>query len=68
MTQKIALFWPGDERPKPNELAQPNVEEAKERTRRVLATASVGVLFEYAMDSCSAAVGSCDGSGTIGRS
>lgn len=28
MTRKIALFWPGDQREKPNELALPNVEEA----------------------------------------
>ncbi len=28
MTQKIALFWPGDGRPKPNELALPSIEAA----------------------------------------
>ena len=36
MTQKIALFWPGDQRPKPNELAQPNVEEATQQLERAL--------------------------------
>lgn len=28
MTQRIAIFWPGDYRAKPNELARPNVEQA----------------------------------------
>ena len=28
MKQKVAVFWPGDARTKPNELALPNVEEA----------------------------------------
>jgi L-fucose isomerase-like protein len=37
MTQKIALFWPGDERPKPNQLAQPNVEETTQQLERALA-------------------------------
>ncbi len=36
MPQKIALFWPGDERAKPNELAQPNVEEATRQLERAL--------------------------------
>ncbi|MET0385867.1 MAG: fucose isomerase, partial [Polyangiales bacterium] len=36
MTQKIALFWPGDQRPKPNELAQPNVEETTQQLERAL--------------------------------
>jgi len=36
MTQKIALFWPGDERAKPNELARPNVEEATQQLERAL--------------------------------
>jgi L-fucose isomerase-like protein len=35
-TQKIALFWPGDQRPKPNEMAQPNVEEATQQLERAL--------------------------------
>ena len=34
--QKIALFWPGDERAKPNELALPNVEEATQQLERAL--------------------------------
>jgi L-fucose isomerase-like protein len=33
---KIALFWPGDARHKPNELAQPNVEEATQALERAL--------------------------------
>jgi L-fucose isomerase-like protein len=37
MTQKIALFWPGDQRPKPNEMALPNVEEATQQLERALA-------------------------------
>jgi hypothetical protein len=28
MPKNVAIFWPGDARPKPNELALPNVEEA----------------------------------------
>jgi L-fucose isomerase-like protein len=36
MSQKIALFWPGDERPKPNQLAQPNVEEFTVQLERAL--------------------------------
>jgi L-fucose isomerase-like protein len=36
MTQKIALFWPGDERPKPNEMAQPNVEAATRQLEAAL--------------------------------
>ncbi|HEY6556152.1 MAG TPA: hypothetical protein VI072_02725 [Polyangiaceae bacterium] len=37
MTQRIALFWPGDARAKPNELALPNVEEATQQLERALA-------------------------------
>jgi len=33
---KIALFWPGDARQKPNELALPNVEEATQNLERAL--------------------------------
>ncbi|MFO0614437.1 MAG: hypothetical protein U0414_17770 [Polyangiaceae bacterium] len=36
MTQKIALFWPGDARAKPNELALPNMREATEQLERAL--------------------------------
>jgi L-fucose isomerase-like protein len=36
MTRKIALFWPGDQREKPNELALPNVEEATVGLERAL--------------------------------
>jgi L-fucose isomerase-like protein len=36
MAQKIALFWPGDARPIPNELALPNVEEATVQLERAL--------------------------------
>jgi L-fucose isomerase-like protein len=36
LKQKIALFWPGDARQKPNELAQPNVEEATVQLERAL--------------------------------
>jgi len=36
MTQKIALFWPGDAREKPNELALPNMREATEQLERAL--------------------------------
>jgi L-fucose isomerase-like protein len=34
---RIALFWPGDARRKPNELAQPNVVEATVQIERALA-------------------------------
>ncbi|MFT3765302.1 MAG: hypothetical protein QM820_07280 [Minicystis sp.] len=34
---KIALFWPGDARQKPNELALPNVEEATQQIERAVA-------------------------------
>ena len=33
---RIALFWPGDARRKPNELALPNVEEATQQIERAL--------------------------------
>jgi L-fucose isomerase-like protein len=33
---KIALFWPGDARQKPNELALPNVEEATQQIERAV--------------------------------
>ena len=33
---KIALFWPGDARAKPNELALPNVEEATQQIERAI--------------------------------
>jgi L-fucose isomerase-like protein len=36
MTQKIALFWPGDARAKPNELALPNMREATDQLERAL--------------------------------
>ena len=36
MKQKVALFWPGDQRPKPNEMALPNVEEATQQLERAL--------------------------------
>jgi L-fucose isomerase-like protein len=36
MTSKIALFWPGDQREKPNELALANVEEATAALERAL--------------------------------
>jgi L-fucose isomerase-like protein len=36
MTRKIALFWPGDARAKPNELALPNIVEATEQLERAL--------------------------------
>ncbi|MCC6551465.1 MAG: fucose isomerase [Polyangiaceae bacterium] len=36
MAQKIALFWPGDARRRPNELAQPSVEEATQQIERAL--------------------------------
>lgn len=34
--QKIALFWPGDARRKPNELALPNVEAATQQMEKAL--------------------------------
>jgi L-fucose isomerase-like protein len=37
MAPKIAIFWPGDGRPRPNELALPNVEEATAQLERALA-------------------------------
>jgi L-fucose isomerase-like protein len=37
MSRRIALFWPGDARAKPNELALPNVEEATVQIERSLA-------------------------------
>ncbi len=36
MTSKIALFWPGDARSIPNELAKPNMEEATAQLERAL--------------------------------
>jgi L-fucose isomerase-like protein len=36
MTQRIALFWPGDARAKPNELALPNAEEATQQLEKAL--------------------------------
>jgi L-fucose isomerase-like protein len=36
MTQRIALFWPGDARAIPNQLAQPNVEAATQQMERAL--------------------------------
>ena len=33
MSDRIAIFWPGDYRPKPNELALPNVEQATRPAR-----------------------------------
>jgi L-fucose isomerase-like protein len=36
MKQKIALFWPGDARAKPNELALPNITEATAQMERAL--------------------------------
>ncbi len=36
MTKKVAIFWPGDARAKPNELALPNVEEATVQLERAL--------------------------------
>ena len=33
---KIGIFWPGDYRSKPNELAQPNAEEATVQLERAL--------------------------------
>ena len=34
---RIAIFWPGDARQKPNELAQPNVEEATQQIEQAVA-------------------------------
>ncbi|HET9956875.1 MAG TPA: hypothetical protein VFQ61_20405 [Polyangiaceae bacterium] len=36
MTKKVALFWPGDGRAKPNELALPNMEAATQQMERAL--------------------------------
>ena len=36
MKTKIAIFWPGDYRPKPNELAEPQMEEATGQLERAL--------------------------------
>jgi len=36
IAQKIALFWPGDARRRPNELAEPAVEEATQQIERAL--------------------------------
>ena len=36
MPKRIALFWPGDARAKPNELALPNVQEATAQIERAL--------------------------------
>jgi L-fucose isomerase-like protein len=36
MNQRIALFWPGDARPKPNQLAEPNAVEATAQMERAL--------------------------------
>jgi len=36
MAKRIALFWPGDARAKPNELALPNVTEATAQIERAL--------------------------------
>lgn len=36
MTERIALFWPGDARDKPNQLAMPNVEAATQQLERAL--------------------------------
>lgn len=37
MSTKIGIFWPGDYRPRPNELARPNLEEATAQLERALA-------------------------------
>jgi len=37
MSSRVALFWPGDARAKPNELALPNVEEATVQLERAFA-------------------------------
>ncbi len=36
MTKRIALFWPGDARAKPNELATPSITEATRQLERAL--------------------------------
>jgi hypothetical protein len=36
MTKKVALFWPGDARAKPNELALPSITEATAQMERAL--------------------------------
>src|SRR5215470_12640340 len=36
MTQRIAVYWPGDGRQKPNELAVPNIEAATVQIERAL--------------------------------
>jgi L-fucose isomerase-like protein len=36
MNKKVALFWPGDARAKPNELALPNITEATSQLERAL--------------------------------
>jgi L-fucose isomerase-like protein len=36
MTKRVAVFWPGDARAKPNELALPSVEEATRQLERAL--------------------------------
>src|SRR5580704_3017363 len=36
MSKKVALFWPGDARAKPNELALPSIREATTQLRRAL--------------------------------
>ena len=36
MKSKIALFWPGDARRRPNELALPNAEQATQQIERAL--------------------------------
>ncbi len=36
MSRKVALFWPGDYRPRPNELALPNIEEATQQLEKAL--------------------------------
>jgi len=36
MGSKVALFWPGDGRPLPNELARPSIEEATAQLERAL--------------------------------
>jgi len=34
--KKVALFWPGDARAKPNELAKPSIVEATAQMERAL--------------------------------
>ncbi|MCZ7686911.1 MAG: hypothetical protein M5U28_52465 [Sandaracinaceae bacterium] len=36
VTKKVAVFWPGDARAKPNEVALPNVEETTQQLERAL--------------------------------